>query len=243
MSVPGTAVVIGVGAERGLGATLCRRFAGLAYHAVVAGRTHAKVDAVAGAIRAAGGAATAVAADATDEAAVIALFDAAEAIAPVEVAIYNAGNNMPGDLLTMEAAFFERCWRIGCFGGFLFGRESARRMAPRGRGTILFTGASASLRGKPYFAAFTAAKAGLRAFAQSMAREFHPRGIHVGHVVVDGGIDGDRINLGRPDFARMAGDEGLISLEGIADVYEMLHEQPRTAWSHEIDVRTFKETF
>jgi NAD(P)-dependent dehydrogenase (short-subunit alcohol dehydrogenase family) len=116
-------------------------------------------------------------------------------------------------------------------------------MKPRGRETILFTGASASMRGRPYFAAFTAAKGGLRNFVQSMAREFHPLGIHVGHVVVDGGIAGDRIEKGRPEFAALMGDEGLIDLEGIADLYEFLYRQRRTAWSHEIDVRTFKEAF
>lgn len=238
-----TAVVIGVGAEQGLGGTLAKRFATLGLHAVIGGRTQEKLDGVVTAIASGGGKATAVVADATQEADVVALFEKAEAIGPVEVAIFNAGNNMPGNLLTMEAGYFELCWRIGCFGGFLFGRESARRMAPRGRGTLLFTGASASLRGRPNFAAFTAAKAGLRAFAQSMAREFQPQGIHVAHVVIDGGIDGDQINQRYPEFARMLGDEGLISLEGIADIYEMLHKQRRTAWSHEIDVRTLKESF
>jgi NAD(P)-dependent dehydrogenase (short-subunit alcohol dehydrogenase family) len=238
-----TAVVIGVGAEKGLGATLCRRFARNDLHVVVAGRTRAKIDAVAGAIRAQGGSATAVETDATSEDAVIELFRQAEHIGPIDLAVYNAGNNMPGDLLTMEADFFERCWRVGCFGGFLFGREAARIMKPRGRGTILFTGASASLRGKPYFAAFTVAKAGLRNFAQSMAREFGPLGIHVAHVVVDGGIAGDRIEKGYPEFAAAKGEEGLVDLEGIADLYELLYRQPRAAWSHEIDVRTFKEPF
>lgn len=238
-----TAVVIGVGAERGLGAMLARRFAGLGLHIVVAGRTRASIDAVAESIRSAGGHATGIAADATSEADTIALFERAEAIGPVEVAIYNAGNNMPGNLLTMEADYFERCWRVGCFGGFLFGREAARRMTPRGRGTLLFTGASASMRGRPNFAAFTAAKAGLRAFAQSMAREFQPRGIHVGHVVIDGGIAGDRLEKQLPQFVEAMGEDGLVGLDGIADIYEMLHRQPRNAWSHEIDVRTFKENF
>lgn len=243
MSERKTAIVLGVGPERGLGATLSRRFAGLGLHTLVAGRTGSKVEAVVAAITAAGGVATPVTADATKEEDVIALFDRAEAIAPVEVAIFNAGNNMPGDLRTMEAEYFERCWRIACFGGFLFGREAARRMAPRGRGTLIFTGASASMRGRPGFSAFTAAKAGLRAFAQSMAREFHPQGLHVGHVVIDGGIAGDRIEIGRQEFATKVGPEGLVDLEGITDLYEMLHKQPRTAWSHEIDVRTFKEAF
>jgi NAD(P)-dependent dehydrogenase (short-subunit alcohol dehydrogenase family) len=238
-----TAVVIGVGAEKGLGGALCRRFAKAGLHAVVAGRTPEKIERVADAIRGGGGAATAIQADATSEPGVVELFRKSEAIAPVAVAVYNAGNNMPGSFLEMEADYFESCWRVGCFGGFLFAREALRAMKPRGRGTLLFTGASASLRGKPYFAAFTAAKGGLRNLAQSLAREFGPQGIHVGHVVVDGGIAGDRIEKGLPDFAKARGDEGLVDLDGIAALYEMLHHQPRAAWSHEIDVRTFKEPF
>jgi len=235
--------VIGVGAERGLGATLCRRFARAGLHVVVSGRTPAKIEPLAEAIRKKGGAATAVAADATAESEVAGLVRRAEAIGPIDAAIYNAGNNMPGEFLSMEAAYFEQCWRVGCFGGFLFAREALRAMQPRGRGTLLFTGASASLRGKPFFAAFTAAKGGLRNLAQSLAREFGPQGIHVAHVVVDGGIAGDRILKGVPGFAEAKGEEGLVDLDGIAAIYEMLHRQPRTAWSHEVDVRTFKEPF
>ncbi len=238
-----TAVVIGVGAKKGLGAALCRRFAKLGLHVVVAGRTPAKIDGVADAIRGEGGAATAVAADTTEERDVIELFRSAESIAPIGLAVYNAGNNMPGDFLSMDAGFFERCWRVGCFGGFLFAREALRQMKPRGRGTLLFTGASASMRGRPGFAAFTAAKGGLRNLAQSLAREFGPQGVHVAHVVIDGGIAGDRILRGAPAFAAARGEEGLVDLEGIAAIYELLYRQPRTAWSHEIDVRTFKESF
>jgi NAD(P)-dependent dehydrogenase (short-subunit alcohol dehydrogenase family) len=238
-----SAIVIGVGPKRGLGATLCRRFARTGVHVVVAGRTPEKIEAVADQIRDDGGKATAIETDATSEQAVIELFRKAEAIAPVDLAVYNAGNNMPGRLVEMEAEYFERCWRIACFGGFLFGREAARVMQPRGRGSVLFTGGSASMRGKPIFAAFAAAKGGLRNFAQSMAREFGPLGIHVGHVVVDGGIAGDRIEQGRPQIAEALGPDGLVDLEGIADIYAFLHQQPRAAWSHEIDVRTHKENF
>lgn len=238
-----TAVVIGVGAERGLGAALCRRFADQGLHVVVAGRTSERIERVARSITEAGGKATAAATDATSEASVIALLAGAEVLGPVEVAVYNAGNNMPGRFLEMEVRFFEACWRVGCLGGFLFAREALRAMVPRSRGTLLFTGASASLRGKPGFAAFTAAKGGLRNLAQSLAREFGPQGIHVGHVVVDGGIAGDRIEKGLPDFARSRGPDGLVDLDGIADLYVMLHRQQRTAWSHEVDVRTWKETF
>jgi NAD(P)-dependent dehydrogenase (short-subunit alcohol dehydrogenase family) len=235
--------VIGVGAEQGLGAALCRRFARLGLHVVASGRTAEQIGRVAETIRQAGGAATPVRADATAEADVVALVRAAEAIGPIDVAVYNAGNNMPGDFLSMQADYFERCWRVGCFGGFLFAREVLRAMKPRGRGTLLFTGASASLRGKPFFAAFTAAKGALRNLAQSLAREFGPQGIHVAHVVIDGGIAGDRIIKGVPAFAEAKGEGGLVDLEGIADVYEHLVRQPRAAWSHEIDVRTHKEPF
>ena len=238
-----TAVIIGVGAENGLGAALCRRFAAQGLHVFVAGRTQTKVDAVARSIVDAGGTATGLEADATDEAAQVALFEQAERTGPVSLAIYNAGNNMPGDFLTMEAGYFEQCWRIACFGGFLFSREAMKSMAPRGEGTLLFTGASASMRGKPNFAAFTAAKAGLRALSQSLAREFAPQGIHVGHVVIDGGIDGDRLQKGRPEVAKAFGPDRLISLEGIVDAYEYLYNQERRAWSQELDLRAFKEPF
>ena len=238
-----TALVIGVGPARGLGAALCRRFAAEGLHVVVAGRSADKVEAVAAEIRAAGGRATAIVADATDEASVARLVREAEAIGPLSAAIYNAGNNMPGDFLSMETAYFEACWRIGCLGGFLFARETLKAMAPRGHGSLIFTGASASMRGRPNFAAFTAAKAGLRALSQSLAREFGPRGIHVAHVVIDGGISGDKIHERAPDFAARMGDDGLIGLEGLADLYAFVHAQPRNAWTQEIDVRTHKETF
>ncbi|MFT5039175.1 MAG: NAD(P)-dependent dehydrogenase (short-subunit alcohol dehydrogenase family) [Hyphomicrobiaceae bacterium] len=238
-----TAIIMGVGASRGLGATLCRRFGSAGLHVIVAGRTAAKIETVAAEIIAAGGKATAIATDTTDEAQVVELFNKARAIGELDLAIYNAGNNMPAEFLKMEAGFFEQCWRVACYGGFLFSREALRYMEPRGHGTLLFTGASASMRGRPFFAAFAAAKAGLRALAQSVAREFGPKGIHVAHLVIDGGIDGDRINKGLPDFAAAMGEDGLINLEGIADLYELLYKQSRGAWSHEIDVRTFKETF
>lgn len=236
-------VVIGVGAMRGLGARLCHRFAAAGLHLFVAGRSPDKLQAVVSDITASGGRATAVVADTTDEAAVSALFDAAEQAGPVDLAIFNAGNNMPGDFLTLTAEHFERCWRVACFGGFLFCREALRRMEPRGSGTLLLTGASASMRGKPGFAAFTAAKSGMRAMGQSLAREFAPKGIHVAHVVIDGGIDGDKIRLGLPEVAAAFGPDRLLDLEGIVDAYEFLYRQPRHAWTQELDLRAFKEPF
>lgn len=238
-----TAVVIGVGPLEGLGARLCLHAARAGMHVVVAGRSQDKLDAVVSAIVKESGEATAVVTDTTVEADVVSLIEAAEAIAPVDLAIYNAGNNFNGSFLDMEASLFEKAWRVCTLGGFLFAREALKVMVPRRAGTLIFTGASASMRGKPRFAPFTAAKAGLRAMAQSLAREFQPQGIHVGHVVIDGGIAGEKIKKGVPAFAERVGDDGLIDLDGIASAYLWLHHQPLTAWTHELDLRTYKENF
>jgi len=237
------AVIIGVGPEAGLGARLCRRFAEEGLHVFAAGRTAAVVEAVAKSIDARGGRATAVAADATDEAQVVALFDRAQS-APggaIDLAIYNAGNNTPGRILDMTAEYFERSWRVGCFGGFLFGREAVRRMIATGGGALLFTGASASLRGRANFGAFNAAKGALRNLAQAMAKEYGADYIHVGHVVIDGAIGGDKIIRGFPEYANRLGEEGMISLEGIVDAFQYLYKQPRNGWTFEVDVRTSQE--
>jgi NAD(P)-dependent dehydrogenase (short-subunit alcohol dehydrogenase family) len=245
MSEMRKAIVVGVGPEAGLGAALCRRFAAGGLHVFVSGRTRESIDACAASITASGGKATPVLADATREEEVTRLFEVEERGADglLDVVIYNAGNMALGAVHEMEASFFEKAWRVGCFGGFLVAREAARRMLPQGRGTILFTGATASLRGRANTAAFAAAKFGLRALAQSMARAYGPQGIHVANVVIDGGIAGDKIVKGVPQFAEAMGPEGLIELEGLADAYWYLYRQPRTAWTHELDLRTFKEPF
>jgi NAD(P)-dependent dehydrogenase (short-subunit alcohol dehydrogenase family) len=232
------ALVIGVGAEKGLGATISARFAREGLHVFVAGRTAQSLEQVVQQIRFAGGTATAVVADATREADVQSLFDqVCAAEGSLDVAVYNAGNNTPGAVTDMDADYFERAWRVCCFGGFLFGREAARRMLPQG-GTLLFTGASASLRGRAGFAAFNSAKAALRNLAQAMAKELGPSGLHVGHVVVDGGIDGDKLRKGRPEMVRKMGEERLIDLNGLADAYWFLHQQPPRAWTFELDMRS-----
>ena len=232
-----TAIVIGVGPDRGLGARLCKRFASDGLKVIVAGRTLAALEAVATDIERSGGQAVPLVADATRESDVIALFDAAGE--ELDLAIYNAGNNTPGKIIEMEAAYFEKAWRVVCFGGFLFGREALRRMVPKRTGTLLFTGASASLRGRPGFGAFNSAKAGLRTLAQAMAKEYAPDGIHVAHVVVDGAIGGDKIMNRFPDAANR--QDSLISIEGIVDAFAFLYQQPERAWSFELDVRTSKE--
>jgi NAD(P)-dependent dehydrogenase (short-subunit alcohol dehydrogenase family) len=246
MSAP-TAVVIGVGAERGLGGALCRRFAAEGHHVLVAGRTPEKLEQVARSVVAAGGSAEAIPTDATRESDVVRLFDRAMSPGngrdPVDLVAFNAGNNRRIDFRDLSAAQFEDFWRVGCFGGFLVGREIARRLVPLGRGTAIFTGASGSLRGKPGYAHFAAAKAGLRMIAQSMAREYGSHGLHVAHVVIDGGIDGDRLRQARPQIVQERGDDGLLGIEAIAEAYWQLHRQARSAWTHEIDLRPFKESF
>jgi NAD(P)-dependent dehydrogenase (short-subunit alcohol dehydrogenase family) len=242
-----TAVVVGVGAASGLGAALCRRFAQAGYHVLAAGRTPEKLAALAADITAAGGSAEAFPTDATSETDVIRLFDRATAPGagrePVSLVVANAGNNKPIDFRTLTAAQFEDFWRVGCFAGFLVGREAARRMVPLGRGTVIFTGASASLRGKPNYAHFAAAKAGLRMISQSMAREYGPLGVHVAHVLVDGGINGERLRKAWPEAVAQRGEDGLLEIEAIAETYWHIHGQPRSAWTQEIDLRPYKENF
>jgi len=239
-----TAVVLGVGARAGLGAAVCRRFAREGPHVFAAGRTLAKLEAVAAEIEAGGGRATPVVTDATVSAEIGRLFDAAATAAGdgPAVAVYNAGNNRFRPLLEMDDAFFEDLWRLCCFGGFVFGREAARRMLPQG-GTLLFTGATASLRARPPFTAFASAKAGLRAVAHGMAREFGPAGLHVGHVVIDGMIDGDQLNQRFPGLKAQKGEDGMLGVDAIADAYWALHAQARSAWTLELDLRPYCETF
>ena len=236
-----TAVVIGVGAVEGLGGYLARGSAGEDLHVFVAGRTQEKLAAVVTAIEADGGSATAVVTDTTDQEQVQALIAAAELRGPIDLALYNAGNNMPGHFLEMDADYFEACWRVTCYGGFLFSQAALRVMVPRGQGALLFTGASASMRGRPFFAAFTTAKAALRMLSQSLAREFGPQGIHVAHVVVDGVIGGDLIRERYPQVVERLGGDGLVGLAGLAQAYMYLYNQPRNAWTQELDMRPHKE--
>jgi NAD(P)-dependent dehydrogenase (short-subunit alcohol dehydrogenase family) len=241
------AIVVGVGAELGLGAALCRRFASGGHHVFVAGRSTDKIEQVVKTIASKGGSAEPVLTDTTREEEVIRLFDRAtrprDGLDPLDLVAYNAGNNSKLDFRDLPAEVFEEFWRVGCFGGFLVGREAARKLVPLGRGTVLFTGASGSLRGKPGFAHFAAAKAGLRMLAQSMAREFGPQGIHVAHVVIDGGINGERLRRNRPDVITQRGEEGLLGVDAIAETYWQIHLQARSAWTQEIDLRPYKESF
>lgn len=225
-----------VGAGPGLGAALARRFAAGGLGLAVAARDKARLAAVAKAVPA-----RAYPCDATSEAAVARLFERVEKeLGPLEAVLYNAGAYAPGTVLETSAQEFERCWRQGCLGGFLVGREAARRMALRGRGTILFTGATASLRGGAGFANLAVGKFGLRALAQSMARELGPRGVHVAHVIIDGQIEAEH----RPGRRRQdRGADAFLHPDAIAEAFWQLHAQPRSAWTLELDLRPWVEKF
>ena len=172
-----------------------------------------------------------------------AAFDAAAAAGgPPELVVYNAASTPFHPLLEIDDAVFEEIWRVCCFGGFLTGREAARRMLEAG-GTLIFTGATASLKARPPFTAFASAKHGLRALAHGLAREFGPQGLHVAHVVIAGVIDGDRVREGFPQIIEQLGEDGALGLDALAEAYWMLHAQPRSAWTLELDLRPYKETF
>lgn len=240
----GVAVVVGAGAHQGTGAALARRFAREGLHTFVAGRTAEKIEALTRDINESGGKATPVVADVTRSEDVVNLLDRATSEGgSLDLVVYNAGNNQFRSLLDMDDAFFEDLWKVCCFGGFLVGRESARRMLPAGRGSIFFTGATASLRAKPPFTAFASAKAALRAVAHGMAREFGPQGIHVGHVIIDGVINGEIVNTRFPQIHERLGDDGMLDVDAIADAFWMLHQQHPSAWSLELDIRPYKENF
>lgn len=236
------ALVVGVGAERGLGCALAKRFAAEGHHVFVAGRTQEKIDQVVSLIQSDGGMATAAQCDATDEQSVKSVFDLVQSDdhGVLDLVVYNAGNSTPGDIREMDAEYFIQAWKVLCFGGFLVGREVTRRMLPGG-GALIFTGASASLRGKSGFGAFNSGKAALRTFAQALAKEYGDQGLHVAHVIIDGGIAGQRQfdRLGAvPDAKEL---ERFVSLDGLADAYWMLYKQNPTSWSFELDLRTALE--
>lgn len=237
-----SAVVVGVGPPKGLGAAIARRFAREGFRLTVMGRSAEKVDATLRGLREAGAAAEAVVGDVTDEALVRRVVAAADVpAAPLEAAIFNAGGNWPQGFLAMDAAFLEGMWRTNALAGFFFAKAALEAMLPRQRGVLIFTGASASLRGRANFGAFASAKAALRALAQSAAREFGPQGIHVGHVIVDGAIDGDRINTFLPGLKAERGADGLLDPDAIAESFWQFYRQPRSAWTHEIELRPWVE--
>jgi short-subunit dehydrogenase len=233
-----------VGAGDATGGAVARRFAREGYAACVTRRNFDKLQPLVAQIEADGGRAHAYASDARKEEDVIALVDAIEStVGPIEVMVFNIGANVPDSILTETARKYFKVWEMACFSGFLNGREVAKRMVQRERGTIIFTGATASLRGSANFSAFSGAKMALRALAQSMARELGPRGIHVAHTVIDGAIDTEFIRSNFPERYALKAQDGILNPEHIADAYWMLHSQPRDAWTHELDLRPWSEKF
>jgi NAD(P)-dependent dehydrogenase (short-subunit alcohol dehydrogenase family) len=229
-----TAVVVGVGP--GLGLALVNRLVAEGYTVLAAARGAAieRLEYAPGP-----GRAVPVRCDATNPADVDALFASSAEHGELAIAVFNAGTFERGTVLDTAPEDFERCWRIGCFGGFLVGRAAARLMVTRGRGTILFTGATASLRGGAGFVNLASPKFALRAVAQSMARELGPRGIHVAHVIIDGQIRMPRYE----HLAAQRGPDALLEPDAIAAAYLELHRQARSAWTQELDLRPWVETF
>ena len=235
-----------IGAGDDTGAAIARAFAAEGYAVCLSRRPrHAdKLEALATSIRDAGHRAHAFPCDARDEEAVSALVSQIEdTVGPIEVAIFNIGANVRFSITETTSRVFQKVWEMACFAGFLMGREVAKPMLTRGRGTILFTGATASVRGSAGFAAFASAKHGLRAVAQSMARELGPKNIHVAHVVIDGAIDSNFIRENFPDVDAKRDADGILNPDHIAANFVMLHNQPRTAWTHELDLRPWTEPF
>ena len=234
-----------IGAGDGLGAAIARAFAreGLTVCVTRRPRNVSQVQDLADSIEAEGGKARAFGVDARSEEKMIALVDQIEAeVGPLEVVVFNIGANVRFGVRETTARVFTKVWEMACFAGFLAGREAARVMGPRGRGSILFTGATASTRGREGYAAFASAKSGLRAIAQSMARELAPEGIHVAHVVVDGAIDGNftRERMGNQAQAMLDRDE-ILKPDDIAEAFVALHRQKKSAWTFEMDVRPWTE--
>ncbi|HWH82927.1 MAG TPA: SDR family oxidoreductase [Burkholderiaceae bacterium] len=235
-------VALVIGAGDATGGAIARRFAAGGYTACVTRREADKLEPLLAAIRAAGGQARGYGSDARKEDEVIALVDRIEREAgSIEVLVFNIGANVPCPVLEESARKYFKIWEMACFGGFLNGREVAKRMVARGRGTIIFTGATAALRGSANFAAFAGAKHALRALAQSMARELGPQGVHVAHVVVDGAIDTAFIRDNFPDRYALKAQDGILDPEHIAENYWHLHTQPRDAWTFELDLRPYLE--
>lgn len=243
MPEPKVALVIGAGDATG--GAIARRFAREGYVACVTRRHGDKLASLVAAIEAEGGTAHAFGSDARREEDVAALFATIERdIGPVEVLSFNVGGNVRFPIRETTARVYTKVWEMCALGGFLTGREAARVMVPRGRGTILFTGATASVRGGSGYAAFAGGKHALRALAQSMARELGPQNIHVAHVVVDAAIDTDFTRERAPDrYEDRKAADGIVNPDSIAETYWNLHCQPHDAWTHELDLRPWSETW
>lgn len=236
--------IVVVGAGDATGGAVARRFAREGYIACVTRRSADKLAPLVAQIEAAGGKAVPFGSDARNEDEVIKLVEHIEReIAPIEVAVFNIGGNVRFGITETTTRVYTKVWEMAALAGFLMGREVAKVMLPRERGSIFFTGATASLRGRDGFAAFAGAKHALRALAQSMARELGPKGIHVAHLVIDGAIDTAFIRDTFPERYKLKEKEGIVNPDAIAEAYWQLHIQPKNAWTHEMDLRPWMEPF
>ncbi len=237
-------VALVIGAGEATGGAIARRFAREGYVACVTRRNADKLAPLVEQIERAGGKAKAFGSDARKEVQVVELVQAIERdIGPIEVCVFNVGGNVRFPIRETTARVYTKVWEMAALAGFLVGREAAKVMVPRARGTILFTGATASLRGGKGFSAFAGAKHALRALAQSMARELGPEGIHVAHVVIDGAIDTSFIRETFPERYALKEKGGILDPEAIAENYWQLHLQKRSAWTHELDLRPWMESW
>ena len=236
------ALVIGVGPLNGLGGQLCRKIANNNFEVFVAGRTRSSLDNVVNTILNDGNKAIPIVVDATDENQIKNMI---KEIGPgLDFAVYNVGNSRPGKIVEMDANYFRESWESGCFGGFLFAKEVIKKfLIEKTAGTLIFTGASASLRGKSNFGAFNSAKGALRNLAQALAKEYADNLIHISHVIVDGGLAGERIKQRLSDFEERVKEGKLINIENVTDAYMFLYNQSKDAWTFELDVRTSQENW
>tara|TARA_B100000214_G_scaffold66005_1_gene43769 strand:- start:6103 stop:6831 length:729 start_codon:yes stop_codon:yes gene_type:complete len=235
-------LVLGVGPEQGLGVALCKKFAEEGYDVIGCGRNSENMSSLKE-ISVSKGSIRGMVADVTNEDDVTRIFNEFdETETDLESVIYNAGNNNAKPFLEMDLAFFEDLWNVCVKGAFLISQQAIPRLLPKG-GSLMFTGATASIRSKPPFTAFASAKSAERSLAQGLAREFGPQGIHVAHVIIDGIIDGDKVNLRFPDFANSKGEDGKLNIDAIAENFLMLHKQHKSTWSFEIDIRPWSETW
>lgn len=235
-------VALVMGAGDAIGSAIARKFAARGFTVCAARRNGDKLAPLVAELTASGHEVHAFSCDARKEEEVTGLFKQIEdTVGELEVVVFNIGANVPMGILETDSRKFFKIWEMACFAGFLCGREAARYMAERQRGTILFTGATASVRGAAGFAAFASAKHGLRALAQSMARELGPQNIHVAHVVIDAAVDTAWIHENLPNAAELKEKDGIVDPDELAENYVMLHEQARSAWTFELDVRPWIE--
>ena len=235
--------VIVIGAGPGLGSSLARKFAKEDHHVFVVRRERhsEELNSLCDEMKEFGGSATAIPSDAREEEQVISLFSEVAKSGPIDCVVFNIGANVFFSIEETTSRVFRKIWEMGTFAGFLVGREAAKHM--KDKGTIIFTGATASMRGGSGFAAFSSAKFGLRAVAQSLARELGPKGIHVAHTIIDGAIDHPWIKENFPDIYKLKEVDGILNPDDIAEAYYNLHLQEKTAWTHELDLRPYMEKF